>query len=700
MKKLHAFLTIIVMLLLSQSYAKQITEAKVNIVAHNFYFERFNNKLKLNYDSEFVKEVIPVKMESTKVIYFINYINGGWVAVSACDAVIPIVAYSYKGNYNPNNYPDNFASWITQYKKQILFAITNSNEPTAQALNQWQYYSANSPQELLSYSKDKSVEPLITTSWDQGFFYNQMCPADAGGPGGHCYVGCVPTTMGQICNYYRFPQTGTGSYSYECPPYGELSADFGSSTYNWDEMPLSVHESSLSTAQILYHLGVSVDLVYGPDGSGMYNHKAAYALRTHFKYSPETEYVYRDSTNLNWDSILISHLDRKMPMYYAGWSVPNINGHAFVCDGYEDSNYFHFNWGWSGSYDGYFFTDDLTPGGSNFNLAQEVIINCFPDTVAYQYPYYCQGADTITSTSGTFGDGSGPVYNYLDDLNCSWLISPSDSVNFIILEFTRFNLSENDTLFIFDGDSDNDSLLGMFTGSTIPENIISTSDELFVRFITDGENTEAGWLIGFSSEIPQYCNMSTLTEPAGTIQDGSGPANYHNLTTCFWTIQPEAPGMDIYLTFINFNTEEGHDFVTVYDGNNMIGEYSGNELPPTLSATSGTMTVIFSTNASITQSGWEAYYSTSPVGTAELARAELVSIFPNPVKDVINIKFAKNAAITNVFLFDLYGKLVVQTSSLNCKQLTVNTSGLSDGVYLLKISQGNKIISKKVIIRK
>jgi oleate hydratase len=83
-----------------------------------------------------------------------------------------------------------------------------------------------------------------------------MCPADAGGPGGHCYVGCVPTTMGQICNYYRFPQTGTGSYSYECPPYGELTANFENTNYNWYEMPSSVSKNSLSTAQILYHLGV------------------------------------------------------------------------------------------------------------------------------------------------------------------------------------------------------------------------------------------------------------------------------------------------------------------------------------------------------------------------------------------------------------------------------------------------------------
>ena len=119
-------------------------------------------------------------------------------------------------------------------------------------------------------------------------------------------------------------------------------------------------------------------MVYGPNGSGMYNHRAAIVLRSFFKYLPETEYVYRDSTSMDWDSLLVSHLDRQIPMYYAGWSVPTINGHAFVLDGYQSGDYYHFNWGWSGSYDGYFYTNSLNPGGSNFNLAQEVMQALIP----------------------------------------------------------------------------------------------------------------------------------------------------------------------------------------------------------------------------------------------------------------------------------------------------------------------------------
>lgn len=690
-------LTIAVLLMLPQIQAMPITADQAKTVAHNFYFERFDRGQQLDYDDIFVDEVFSLKIKSEIVIYFMNFIEGGWVAVSVSDAVVPIVAYSFDGSYGDGEAPANFSSWITQYKKQISFAIAQNIQPTPETKKLWSRYLTNEPHGLSAHKTGRNVEPLLTTTWNQGMYYNEMCPADPAGPGGHCYAGCVPTAMGQVCNYFRFPPTGTGSYSYQCPPYGELSADFENSNYDWDGMPVNVSGSSLATAQLLYHLGVSCDLVYGPNGSGMYNHKAAYALRTHFKYSPETQYVFRDSTNMDWDSLLVSHLDRKMPMYYAGWSVLDTNGHAFVCDGYQDSSYFHFNWGWGGSYDGYFYTGNLSPGGSNFNLAQEVIINCFPDTNNYQYPAYCQGADTLRSVTGSLEDGSGPVYDYADNLNCTWFISPADSVNSITLDFLRFDTRENDTLHVYDGSSNSAQLIGSFSGSGVPSSLTSSSDELFIEFSTDSENVAGGWLIGYSSSIPQYCSNLMFTLPADTISDGSGPANYHNLTTCLWMIQP-GDGLDITLSFTEFSTEEGHDLVKVYDGNDKIGEFSGSSLPPDLTAHSGSMFVFFSTNSSVTDKGWDAHYSTSPMNTEKKDVTDKIKVFPNPANNRLNIELPRTVAFAEVCIYDIYGKKVVETGGSHCSSITVNTSGLPEGIYFIKISSDDNTVTKKVII--
>jgi len=95
---------------------------------------------------------------------------------------------------------------------------------------------------------------------------------------------------------------------------------------------------------------------------------------------------------------------------------------AFNLDGYQGTNYFHFNWGWSGSYNGYFYLNNLNPGGDNFTNGQGAIINLYPDTNNYNYPSYCAGQVVLSTLKGTFEDGSGPVKNYQNNANCGWLI--------------------------------------------------------------------------------------------------------------------------------------------------------------------------------------------------------------------------------------------------------------------------------------
>jgi hypothetical protein len=85
--------------------------------------------------------------------------------------------------------------------------------------------------------------------------------------------------------YHSYPTTGSGSHSYSHPVYGTLSANFGATTYNWASMPNSLSDYDSDVANLLYHVGVSVDMDYAPDGSGAYPSSAAYALKTYFKYS-------------------------------------------------------------------------------------------------------------------------------------------------------------------------------------------------------------------------------------------------------------------------------------------------------------------------------------------------------------------------------------------------------------------------------
>ena len=69
------------------------------------------------------------------------------------------------------------------------------------------------------------------------------------------------------------------------------------------------------------------------------------------------------------------------PVYYSGSDVDGNGGHAFVCDGYDENDLFHFNWGWSGSGDGFFAIDELNVSSYAFNSGQAFIANFVPAEV-------------------------------------------------------------------------------------------------------------------------------------------------------------------------------------------------------------------------------------------------------------------------------------------------------------------------------
>jgi hypothetical protein len=687
-------------------HANDIDRHAAKKAAISFYYERINMVSAADHSSIRVSEVHEITHEGQVMMYAVNIEERGFVIVSASRLVRPVLGFSFYGSYTAEALPPQLSELLTLYGLQISETIGAGKQAEPGTVNAWKrLLSDDIPPAHLS-PEVKNVEPMLHTTWNQGTPYNELCPPDPAGPGGHCYAGCVATALGQVVNYFRWPLTGTGEYSYECPPYGTLYANFGNTSYEWDKMPTILKRSNLPVALLLNHLGIACDMVYGPNGSGMYNHKAAYALRTFFKYSPETVYVYRDSTSMDWDSLLVSHLDRNIPMYYAGWSVPNINGHAFVCDGYQEDKQgimYHFNWGWGGSSDGYFYTDDLTPGGSNFNLAQEVIINAYPDTVNYDYPYYCQGGKVLGVLDGTIDDGSGPLWDYATDASCSWLISYTDSIENITLEFLEFETEKGDILTVYDGEDDTAPVLGTYEGSDIPDNVNSSGDRLYLAFETDGSGTAPGWLLEYKQNLPVYCSgLAMMEEQTGTITDGSGPGDYHNGTLCLWMIAPPGAG-EVRLYFDSFHTEETYDYLQVFDASGTeIARLSGDTMPPPIVTSSGKMSLKFSTNSSVTAPGWEAWYETDLVMVNEYSIEQHLEVYPNPASQHVYVSWeSEEIKQVNLRITDMSGREYrgfITNSVPGMNSFRLDLEGLQKGLYLLLVTSGNETSVQKLLI--
>ena len=328
-------------------------------------------------------------------LYIFNA-NPGFVVMSADDCVRPILGYSLTNVFVAEGMPENIKGWLQGYSDQIQDAIDNALTADASVRAEWQSLKNARADKAPS---DVVVGPLIKTLWDQTYPYNKFCPAAGGGSGGHVYTGCVATAMAQVMKFWNYPTTGNGSHTYTHPTYGTQTADFGSTTYDWGNMPVSLSgepttEQSDAVATLMYHCGVSVDMNYGTGSSGAQSSAVPGAMIDYFRYSPSATLVSRDAyTDAQWIAFLKHELDEGRPLYYSGSNVSS--GHAFVCDGYRTDDYFHFNWGWSG-YDGaygeanhnngYWAIGSLSPGAGGsgsgsgtYNLNNAVIAWAEPD---------------------------------------------------------------------------------------------------------------------------------------------------------------------------------------------------------------------------------------------------------------------------------------------------------------------------------
>ncbi|MDL2227960.1 thiol protease/hemagglutinin PrtT [Odoribacter sp. OttesenSCG-928-L07] len=341
-----------------------------------------SDDLNLVYTSE--SKSIPGFQLSKSTTYFYVFDieqDTGFVIVAADDRSYPILGYSTESYFNPDNIPLNVAKWFEDYCTQLRQTITDNNEVAYEITAEWKNLKNNE----YSIKSANSVSPLLQMKWNQLPYYNALCP-------GGSVTGCVATALAQVLKYWNYPAQGSGFHSYNHQTYGTLSANFGSTTYDWTSMPNYVNSPNNAVATLMYHCGVAVEMNYSPEVSGAYvvsaaspiEHCTEYALKTYFNYKPSLQGVMRDNYSLStWINMMKTELDAGRPILYAG--IGSGGGHAFVCDGYNNNNYFHFNWGWGGDYDGYFMVDALNPTGTGtgggtggFNSYQQMIIGVEP----------------------------------------------------------------------------------------------------------------------------------------------------------------------------------------------------------------------------------------------------------------------------------------------------------------------------------
>ena len=354
MKRVVLFIFISIIAYTAKS--KQIDETTARNVARTYLNSISTNKsLKqtgLSLADKYIDNVSLQNNNTTEIVsFYIFNLTGskGFIIVSGEDNVEPILGYSTEGNYSKTNISPEFKYWLNQYKLQIKAAIENNIKAPQKTVQKWNDLINGSY--ALQKSNKQAEHQLLKTIWNQEPDYNALCPYDSSCQC-LCPTGCVATAMAQILKYWNYPTTGTGFNSYFDGIYGLQNANLGGTSYDWARMPDYTYKANTAIATLMYDCGVSVDMNYGPTGSGAWviaadsDICAQTSYVKYFGYNANTIMGYRRSQfpDSIWIDTLKNEIDNYRPIQYAGWDPAG--GHTFIFDDYNSENYFHVNWGW------------------------------------------------------------------------------------------------------------------------------------------------------------------------------------------------------------------------------------------------------------------------------------------------------------------------------------------------------------------
>ena len=595
----------------------------------------------------------------------------GFVIVSADNRMRPVLGYSGENAFNGENINPELNAFFTNYISTMEYVVDNNLERSDYARNDWECLKNTG---RLSYNKtNRSVEPLVKTTWNQSDLYNSMCPEDPAGFGGHAKSGCVANAMAQIMNYWEWPQQGQDSYSYQSD-YGVIEANFGETNYQFELMPDFLDYTSSQTeidavALLQFHAGVGVEMMYGPTASGAWSAYVPLAMKYYLRYECGLYTTYLDNVEggiPEWENMLRESIDRGEPLYYAAFGSDGV--HAFVCSGYDENNLFHFNWGWQGFDNGYYAIDNFYLSNIAFPYGHEAFFNLKPNTQYYRQPKSVDNVMYETDDENMVNTISfnAPTQELNDDE-----IQKIDSI-IILRNYERlytFNMPAPGEILSFEDQLDkngvnyyviypmSDGLKGKAVIDTI---MTGPTCELSLNlYDSDGD----GWL---SPALSVLDSRGIVVERLG-LENG----DYGSMTINV----PDDDTLTFFWNYVNtaYADEDDESSFEIYDKDVMIYQSEGKPQVGELT---------------------DYYVDCEHISVIENHFDDDIVIYPNPVENII--RFA-GCGVDNVTILNSLGQEIFNGKIID-NMLEVEF--LNEGLYFVKIQDVDSDIVVKKMIKK
>ena len=385
--------------LFSQSISK---DDAVNI-AIEFLQKQYADNGIMTINSTDTAKTLIVEDENRAYMYVVEAIDGDWVIVSADERIAPILGYGKEGFPAVEDMPPAMIDLINGYSYEMQYIFDSLNITTIHPerlgdteddtdeesdgsfvytpgeclLNRPNRGEVNWDQQANNdYKYDIFTGTYI---YDKTKAYNKFCPPRNTEFDNKGYVGCSAVAMGQIMWYWQWPHTSIVPKSVD--DQNNYSTEETLQLYDWELMTNKITnttpiEQADMVAIFLRDCAFAVQSEFSYDGTSSNITKTKNALENIFSYNVNKH--YKKKGTLFWKKKLRKEINNGRPIYYRGRSS---SGHAFVVDGYSatDKNLFHINWGWRGDHNGYFYLDNLTPEGHNYNSAQAALFGIEPN---------------------------------------------------------------------------------------------------------------------------------------------------------------------------------------------------------------------------------------------------------------------------------------------------------------------------------
>ncbi len=386
--------SVIMIIVCGIGFATPITENEAREKCAEFITARAGAELGIS-------GTIGITNESLTLGYVYQLSPSGYVAISGDTDIFPIIAYSFENDFPISPMNPLIDMLRADLKSRIQNKAVIPRETVEANRLAWRTNLTSisrDPEQQWPPAGSTATGGWIKTLWTQTAPYNNLCPVTPSS-GMHTYAGCPAVAMAQIVNYYGtingtvftdeddyHHNYGGANYWFDddhaawgFPSWSELNGylDTAMHHYRYQEDITDMDKAALTFA-----CGAAAEQVYNAAGSGTFGVNQAYMAYQRFGF--DGAQLYTEDGPALYTRMAGNMMDAK-PVHLAVVTPAWDSGHNVVVDGYNTDNYFHLNFGWGGSYNGWY----LLPQEIPYSLT--VIEGAICDINPREYFFYFPG---------------------------------------------------------------------------------------------------------------------------------------------------------------------------------------------------------------------------------------------------------------------------------------------------------------------